>query len=298
MLARTLGGLGGVNWETLWLPELAVLLGIGVLLVQARNLNLPPAGEEATRRDRPVRRGRHPHRRSTPPGARRLADRLGGRGDRPGRSQRQRQVQPAEGRLPRPAPGHRYGPRRRRRHLVDARAATHAHGGGRGAELGHGLRPRRPGGRGHGPDAAQADAGRRHGGGRRRHRPRPGRGRRRPAGRPSLRPALRRRAPAGPHRPRSRPAARPAGPRRGDHQLAVRHQLDVLDVLRRLSATVLLAPHDLNLAAYCCDRPHVLREGRSRPRARRPRCSRRRCSPTCTGSWEGRACIRVRARPR
>lgn len=32
-------------------------------------------------------------------------------------------------------------------------------------------------------------------------------------------------------------------------------------MLRRLSATVLLAPHDLNLAAYCCDRPHVLREG-------------------------------------
>ncbi|MDQ0401683.1 ABC-type Fe3+-siderophore transport system permease subunit [Streptomyces sp. DSM 40167] len=65
VLAWTLGGLGGVNWETLWLPELAVLLGIGVLRVQARNANLPPAGEEAARRDRPVRRGRHPHRRPT-----------------------------------------------------------------------------------------------------------------------------------------------------------------------------------------------------------------------------------------
>ncbi|MFG3160711.1 FecCD family ABC transporter permease [Streptomyces sp. NPDC048232] len=47
VLAWTLGGLGGVNWETLWLPGLAVLLGIGVLLVQARNLNLLLAGEEA-----------------------------------------------------------------------------------------------------------------------------------------------------------------------------------------------------------------------------------------------------------
>ncbi|MCX2923249.1 FecCD family ABC transporter permease [Streptomyces sp. NEAU-W12] len=47
VLAWTLGGLGGVNWDTLWLPGLAVLLGIGVLLVQARNLNLLLAGEEA-----------------------------------------------------------------------------------------------------------------------------------------------------------------------------------------------------------------------------------------------------------
>ncbi|MDQ0401684.1 ABC-type transport system involved in cytochrome c biogenesis ATPase subunit [Streptomyces sp. DSM 40167] len=44
--------------------------------------------------------------------------------------------------------------------------------------------------------------------------------------------------------------------------------------------------------------PTSCARGRSRPRARRPRCSRRRCSPTCTGSWEGRACILVRARPR
>ncbi|WAX76707.1 FecCD family ABC transporter permease [Streptomyces sp. KMM 9044] len=47
VLAWTLGGLGGVNWGTLWLPGLTVLLGIGVLLVQARNLNLLLAGEEA-----------------------------------------------------------------------------------------------------------------------------------------------------------------------------------------------------------------------------------------------------------
>ncbi|MEY9490383.1 iron complex transport system permease protein [Streptomyces calvus] len=47
VLAWTLGGLGGVDWGTLWLPGLALLLGIGVLLVQARNLNLLLAGEEA-----------------------------------------------------------------------------------------------------------------------------------------------------------------------------------------------------------------------------------------------------------
>ncbi|MEG3627839.1 FecCD family ABC transporter permease [Streptomyces poriticola] len=47
VLAWTLGGLGGVNWGTLWLPSLTMLLGIGVLLVQARNLNLLLAGEEA-----------------------------------------------------------------------------------------------------------------------------------------------------------------------------------------------------------------------------------------------------------
>ncbi|MET8458966.1 FecCD family ABC transporter permease [Streptomyces parvulus] len=47
VLAWTLGGLGGVNWQTLWLPGVAVLTGIGVLLVQARNLNLLLAGEEA-----------------------------------------------------------------------------------------------------------------------------------------------------------------------------------------------------------------------------------------------------------
>ncbi|MFC5959468.1 FecCD family ABC transporter permease [Streptomyces pratens] len=47
VLAWTLGGLGGVDWGTLWLPSAALLLGIGVLMVQARNLNLLLAGEEA-----------------------------------------------------------------------------------------------------------------------------------------------------------------------------------------------------------------------------------------------------------
>ncbi|MDI3422850.1 FecCD family ABC transporter permease [Streptomyces luteolus] len=47
VLAWTLGGLGGVNWGTLWLPAVALALGIGVLLVQARSLNLLLAGEEA-----------------------------------------------------------------------------------------------------------------------------------------------------------------------------------------------------------------------------------------------------------
>jgi cysteine synthase A len=47
VLAWTLGGLGGVDWGTLWLPGLATLLGVGVLMVQARNLNLLLAGEEA-----------------------------------------------------------------------------------------------------------------------------------------------------------------------------------------------------------------------------------------------------------
>ncbi|MGW3867162.1 ABC transporter ATP-binding protein, partial [Streptomyces sp. NPDC005047] len=45
------------------------------------------------------------------------------------------------------------------------------------------------------------------------------------------------------------------------NHLDIRHQLDVLGVLRRLPATVLLALHDLNLAAYYCDRLHVLCEG-------------------------------------
>ncbi|WP_432057831.1 ABC transporter ATP-binding protein [Streptomyces sp. bgisy022] len=45
------------------------------------------------------------------------------------------------------------------------------------------------------------------------------------------------------------------------NHLDVRHQLDILGALRRLSATVLLALHDLNLAAYFCDRLYVLHEG-------------------------------------
>ncbi|GAU65744.1 ABC transporter permease protein [Streptomyces sp. NBRC 110611] len=47
VLAWTLGGLGGVQWGTLWLPATALLLGIVVLLVQARSLNLLLTGEEA-----------------------------------------------------------------------------------------------------------------------------------------------------------------------------------------------------------------------------------------------------------
>ncbi|NEC48911.1 iron ABC transporter permease [Actinospica acidiphila] len=47
VLVWTLGGLGGVGWGTLWLPSTALLLGVGVLLAQARNLNLLLAGEEA-----------------------------------------------------------------------------------------------------------------------------------------------------------------------------------------------------------------------------------------------------------
>ncbi|MFF2960258.1 FecCD family ABC transporter permease [Streptomyces sp. NPDC057963] len=47
VLAWTLGGLGGVDWGTLWLPSAALLLGIAVLLVQSRHLNLLLAGEEA-----------------------------------------------------------------------------------------------------------------------------------------------------------------------------------------------------------------------------------------------------------
>lgn len=47
VLAWTLGGLGGVNWGTLWLPSTALLLGVAVLLAHARNLNLLLAGEEA-----------------------------------------------------------------------------------------------------------------------------------------------------------------------------------------------------------------------------------------------------------
>lgn len=45
------------------------------------------------------------------------------------------------------------------------------------------------------------------------------------------------------------------------NHLDIRHQLDVLGVLRCLPAAVLVALHDLNLAAYYCDRLYVLREG-------------------------------------
>ncbi|MFI9626739.1 ABC transporter ATP-binding protein [Streptomyces sp. NPDC052042] len=45
------------------------------------------------------------------------------------------------------------------------------------------------------------------------------------------------------------------------NHLDIRHQLDVLGALQRLPATVLVALHDLNLAAYYCDRLYVLRGG-------------------------------------
>ncbi|MEU9558967.1 FecCD family ABC transporter permease [Streptomyces fumanus] len=47
VLAWTLGGLGGSDWGTVWLPTTALLLGAGALMAQARNLNLLLAGEEA-----------------------------------------------------------------------------------------------------------------------------------------------------------------------------------------------------------------------------------------------------------
>ncbi|MBB2915357.1 iron complex transport system ATP-binding protein [Streptosporangium becharense] len=45
------------------------------------------------------------------------------------------------------------------------------------------------------------------------------------------------------------------------NHLDVRHQLEVLTLLRRLPATALVALHDLNLAAYFCDRLYVLADG-------------------------------------
>nr|WP_257573188.1 iron ABC transporter permease [Streptomyces sp. JJ66] len=47
VLSWTLGGLGGVQWDTLWLPAAALLAGLAVLLVQSRSLNLLLTGEES-----------------------------------------------------------------------------------------------------------------------------------------------------------------------------------------------------------------------------------------------------------
>lgn len=47
VLTWLLGGLGGANWDTFWLPLAAVLLGLSVLLTQARTLNVLLAGDEA-----------------------------------------------------------------------------------------------------------------------------------------------------------------------------------------------------------------------------------------------------------
>jgi iron complex transport system ATP-binding protein len=45
------------------------------------------------------------------------------------------------------------------------------------------------------------------------------------------------------------------------NHLDVRHQLDVLDLIRELGVTTLAAMHDLNLAATYCDVLHVLQGG-------------------------------------
>lgn len=47
VLTWLLGGLGGANWASLWLPLAAVVLGVVVLLAQARTLNVLLAGDEA-----------------------------------------------------------------------------------------------------------------------------------------------------------------------------------------------------------------------------------------------------------
>ncbi|MEY9211355.1 ABC transporter ATP-binding protein [Thermobifida halotolerans] len=46
------------------------------------------------------------------------------------------------------------------------------------------------------------------------------------------------------------------------NHLDVRHQIDLLSLLRRTRTTVLVVLHDLNLAAAACDRVGVLSEGR------------------------------------
>ncbi|MEW1545869.1 ABC transporter ATP-binding protein [Streptomyces tsukubensis] len=46
------------------------------------------------------------------------------------------------------------------------------------------------------------------------------------------------------------------------NHLDIRYQWEILALVRSLGATALLALHDLNLAAYYCDRIHVLQAGR------------------------------------
>ncbi|MFJ4961428.1 putative siderophore transport system ATP-binding protein YusV [Streptomyces sp. ADI96-02] len=46
------------------------------------------------------------------------------------------------------------------------------------------------------------------------------------------------------------------------NHLDIRYQLEILSLVRDLGTTNLLALHDLNLAAYYCDRLYVLKEGR------------------------------------
>nr|MDT0526107.1 ABC transporter ATP-binding protein [Streptomyces sp. DSM 41633] len=46
------------------------------------------------------------------------------------------------------------------------------------------------------------------------------------------------------------------------NHLDIRYQLEILSLVRGLGTTNLLALHDLNLAAYYCDRVYVLKDGR------------------------------------
>ncbi|MFF8955787.1 ABC transporter ATP-binding protein [Streptomyces sp. NPDC014894] len=46
------------------------------------------------------------------------------------------------------------------------------------------------------------------------------------------------------------------------NHLDIRYQLEILGLIRALGTTSVLALHDLNLAAYYCDRIHVLKAGR------------------------------------
>jgi iron complex transport system permease protein len=47
VLTWLLGGLGGANWDSLWLPLSVVLTGLAVLLAQSRTLNVLLAGDDA-----------------------------------------------------------------------------------------------------------------------------------------------------------------------------------------------------------------------------------------------------------
>ncbi|MFJ9635762.1 ABC transporter ATP-binding protein [Streptomyces sp. NPDC101178] len=47
------------------------------------------------------------------------------------------------------------------------------------------------------------------------------------------------------------------------NHLDIRYQLEILSLVRNLGTTNLLALHDLNLAAYHCDRLYVLKDGRT-----------------------------------
>ncbi|MFP5022133.1 FecCD family ABC transporter permease [Pseudonocardia phyllosphaerae] len=47
VLSWLLGGLGRANWDLLWLPAIAVVIGVSLLLTQARSLNLLLVGDEA-----------------------------------------------------------------------------------------------------------------------------------------------------------------------------------------------------------------------------------------------------------